>query len=159
MPSSPRHIEVIARGILTCRGHTLLCFAGPGVPPLIERADHTLPYCYLPGGHIEPGEPAATALRREFLEECGLRISVRELVATAEHKFTRKRKIYHELLVVFRVERAGGGLTPIHSLERDISFAWVPHRLISKLDYRPAATARLARAKIGTPWISLFPQS
>jgi ADP-ribose pyrophosphatase YjhB (NUDIX family) len=158
MPVSARHIEVIARGVLLRQGHTLLCFAGDGVPPVITEPDHALPYCYLPGGHIELGETAADALRREFREECGLRVTVRGLEATAEHRFTRKGMMYHELLMVFRVERPGGGLLRVESRESDISFAWVPHRVIKKLDYRPAATAQWACGVFRQRWASLFPR-
>lgn len=57
-----------ARGVVLAPGRKLLLQQGqdpldPGRPP----------YWFLPGGGIDEGESPAEALRRELLEECGLR--------------------------------------------------------------------------------------
>lgn len=66
-------------------------------------------YYYLPGGHVEFGEPADIALAREFMEEAGVHTQVGELMLVTEHSFVRERankkdKAYHELNLVFHVE-------------------------------------------------------
>src|SRR5262249_814619 len=48
--ANPDAIEVIARGLLRDRSQILVC----------QSLKHG--YCYLPGGHVEFGEPAAVAL-------------------------------------------------------------------------------------------------
>ena len=50
----------------------------PGGRLLLQQGHDPLdtrrpPYWFLPGGGIDPGEEPAEALRRELLEECGLR--------------------------------------------------------------------------------------
>jgi len=53
--------------VLTGQGQLLLQCHDPTDPS-------TPPYWFLPGGRLEPGEDALQALRRELLEECGLRL-------------------------------------------------------------------------------------
>ncbi|MGY0505484.1 Nudix family hydrolase [Luteimonas sp. e5] len=44
-----------------------------------------------PGGKVEPGEPAATALARELHEELGLRVEVGELLISVPQRMAHKR--------------------------------------------------------------------
>lgn len=118
------HIEVIARGIVIRNSQLLICRS-------LKRN-----YGYLPGGHLEPGEPAAIALAREFLEETGETISVGAFACLAEICFTRASKVIHELNVLFHVEQfdARG---PITSREPDIAFEWVELSRMATIDFRP----------------------
>lgn len=57
-----------ARGVVLAPGGRLLLQQGHDPLDLSGR-----PYWFLPGGGIDAGESSAEALRRELLEECGLR--------------------------------------------------------------------------------------
>ena len=70
-----REIEVIARGVLRHGAAVLACRSVKGG------------YLYLPGGHVEPGEPAAKALEREFEEETGLGVKTGPCVLVSEGVF------------------------------------------------------------------------
>ncbi|MFY0686108.1 MAG: NUDIX hydrolase [Cyclobacteriaceae bacterium] len=60
-----------------------------------------------PGGGIEFGESSQDCLRREFLEETGLNIDVREYLFANEYMDDK----FHAIELFFRVEKAGGNLT------------------------------------------------
>lgn len=96
MPSTPT-IEIIARGLCTTGSKVLLCRNVKGE------------YYYLPGGHVEFGEPANLSLAREFMEETGIHAEVGELMLVTEHSFINERpgkkdKPHHEINLVFHVE-------------------------------------------------------
>jgi 8-oxo-dGTP diphosphatase len=107
-------VEVIVRAVITAGGHLLLAHR-PG-------AAHT----FLPGGHIEPGEAAAAALRRELLEELGLDLAIGRFLGAVEHAWTDGGG-GHEVNLLFGVEP--GGLSadrPPVSHEPHIEFLWHP---------------------------------
>ena len=52
-------------------------------------------YTFLPGGHIELGESAKSALAREIMEELGIKISVGDHQTTVKHAFTHFRITLH----------------------------------------------------------------
>jgi 8-oxo-dGTP diphosphatase len=64
-PRAQRH-EVVA-GVLARGGSVLLCHRGPGAW-YADTWD-------LPGGHIDVGESASAALRRELREELGIEVA------------------------------------------------------------------------------------
>lgn len=114
-----REVEFIARGLMIRSGRALLC----------RNLKHG--YTYLPGGHVEFGEGAEAACRREFLEETGLAVVVGECVLVCEARFTQSGRDRHEVTAVFLVEHPGWeppvpGDTPpaVPSLERKIGFEW-----------------------------------
>jgi len=125
-------IEVIARGLSIHRGRVLVCRnIGSG-------------YRYLPGGHVEFGESASSALAREFEEEAGVPIEVGELLRVGEHSFVSGSCAHHEVNLVFHVERLAGvelahadTPPPIDSRERDIAFEWIDLAGVQDLDVRP----------------------
>jgi 8-oxo-dGTP diphosphatase len=144
-------IEFIARGCLIERGRVLVC----------ENTKHG--YLYLPGGHIEFQESAARALSREFLEECGLAVSVRALGLVSEGSFRTRKRAHHEINLVFHVERVGGGggreRDEIRSREKGIAFHWVDLATVVDRDIRPNAakawlTTLSGRGPTGVEWVS-----
>lgn len=144
--SSPKRIETIVRGVLQRDGQVLLC------------RDREGGYCYLPGGHVEPGEASSAALARELLEEAGLTsVEIGPCVLVTEERFIQSRKARHELNIVFHVERcvladgtplplgtvgdssqsASGKTPPIASREEHIEFLWLGAAELSDVDLRP----------------------
>jgi len=108
-------IELIARGLCVRDNRVLLCKSIKGN------------YFYLPGGHVEFGEPAATALAREFLEETGAFARVGTIALVHEHFFRQGPHLRHELNLVFHVELAS---TQVVSREKKLAFDWVPSRTL-----------------------------
>lgn len=141
----PNTIELIARGLWVERGHLLLC------------RNVKSGYRFLPGGHVEWGETAASALAREFQEEAGLRVRVGPLRLVAEHAFDRPNRPCHELLLMFHVEhprqragpgrtgRSAAGPTPalpaVQSQESKIAFDWVPLADLPRANLLPSTMA------------------
>lgn len=147
MPRNP-HIEVIARALIVVRGQILVCRN-------LKRGN-----CFLPGGHVEFGEPARTALARELMEEAGLRVRIGPLAFSAEHAFRRRSARSHELLLMFHVEHArksaGARAWPvIRSREAKIGFEWVPIDGLARARFIPGgligAVEDAVRARRGSP--------
>lgn len=116
--------EVIARGLLTRGSSILIC------------RNLAKGYCYLPGGHVEPGELAAESLLREFAEETGLIVHTPRPALIAEVVFGPKG---HEINAVFHVEHRGQPPEVVTSKEPDIGFEWLDAAAIVDADLRPRA--------------------
>jgi 8-oxo-dGTP diphosphatase len=123
----PDHIEVLARAAILSEGHVLLCRDTKGG------------YSYLPGGHIEPGESASTAVLRELQEEAVLSVTIGPLGLVAENLFVQKGRAKQEITLVFHVEHALSPTTPVTSLESHLEFWWAELASLIDLDVRPGS--------------------
>lgn len=129
----PKHqpIETIARGLARSGSRVLLC----------RSKKHG--YCYLPGGHIEFGEPARDALARELQEEAGLDIAVGALLLTEEQVFNQRGKNRHELTLIFEIPGLSTGAPlpdPVVSAEDHIEFVWLDLGAIADTVIYPEST-------------------
>lgn len=108
-------IELIVRAVIVADNRVLVA-RKPG-------ATHT----FLPGGHIEPGEPAAGALLRELREELGATGRVERFLGAVEHGWTTPLGATHELNLLFLVAAAGlEAPTPPTPREPHLQFFWQP---------------------------------
>jgi 8-oxo-dGTP diphosphatase len=141
--AKPR-IELIARALILDGSRVLLCRS---------VADG---YYYLPGGHVEFGEQASSAVARELAEETGLAARVGECQMVHENIFETEGRVHHEINVVFHVELVVEEATIVRSRESAIDFEWMELAGISDADVRPlAAKAWLAcGAGLASTWLS-----
>ncbi|WP_433714375.1 NUDIX domain-containing protein [Nocardia sp. CA-084685] len=90
---------------------------------------------FLPGGHVEPGEPVESALIRELTEELGAASRIVGFAGVVEHGYRDRGTAHHEVDLIFDTELDG---TPV-SQEDHLEFDWLPIDQIDRTDLRPAA--------------------
>lgn len=122
-------IETIARGVCVRDGKVLLCRA--------KGADTT----YLPGGHIEFGETARTALVREVREELGVASTAGEFLGVIENSFDQHGRRHAEINLVYRLKIDEN--SPVESREDWISFEWCDLTALSTANLLPKEMASL----------------
>ena len=88
------HMHLISRGLLSQGDDFILCH--------IKGSD----WFFLPGGHIENGESAKTALIRELEEEIGFnKYEIESFIGVCENIFLREEdKFQHEINIIFKVK-------------------------------------------------------
>lgn len=125
-------IELIARGVL--QDNELVLLARP-------EGDT---YTFLPGGHINFGEPAEEALAREIKEELGVSIRIKQLLGVVEHSWSALDGLNHELNLVFAIEckELSFEQVPI-SKESHLEFLWQPLDDLKSVNLKPTPLCEL----------------
>lgn len=107
-----------------------------------------------PGGHVEFGETNEETLIREFQEEIGAQIAVRELKWVAEIFFPWGDKPCHQICLYYTVEilnpeipKDGTFMATEHIEGRnfDLEYHWVSIEDVEKLEVYPIQTPELLR--------------
>lgn len=119
-----QQFEIIARSIVILENKILLCRA--------RGKEHF----YLPGGHVEFGEKAEDALKREFQEEMAVKVRDIQFVGVVENYFTQNEEEHHELNLVFSAKMKE---METRSMEDHISFTWIPLAELPEANVKPIA--------------------
>lgn len=85
-------VDLIVRAIIEKDGKIIVC------------RKKRKKYYFFPGGHVEAGESPEKALRREIMEELGLKIKKILFIGGSEHEFIEEGKKYQEINLAFRGE-------------------------------------------------------
>lgn len=103
------NFEIISRAVIVDRGKILLC--------QVKGRD----YYYLPGGHVNFGESAEEALRREIKEEMDVSTKTLRFIGVVENIFNDGKEKHHELNLVFDTKI---GNNNVKSIEDHLEFYW-----------------------------------
>ena len=108
----------------------------------------------LPGGRVEVGETAASALVREFREELASTAVCGKLVYLIENFFSHAGALLHEVGLYFSVtlepsSAAMQAVSVFTGAEAELEFQWLPRGKLMSANLRPSFLIQgLARAEL-----------
>lgn len=113
---------------------------------------------FLPGGHVDAGEPVEHALVRKLREELAARTTIVGLRGVVEHGYRQDATPHrdrHEINLVFDVAVE---TTELHSQEDHLMFTWLSLDQVHAVDLRPHSikdflTAHRVATAPWRPWI------
>ncbi len=128
---SKNNIHILSRAVILDQGHILLC----------KTLDLPISFYFLPGGHVEHGESAYEAVRRELKEETGSDCQVKRFMGCLEYSFEPGYSSIchnHEYNFIFEMEANDLKIAnQIPQLETHIELVWKPLNQLSAIDFRP----------------------
>ncbi len=124
----------LARAVISSAEHILLARE--------VGADST----FLPGGHVEYGEPAEGALVREIIEETGLKVEVGRFLGAVEATWYQNGQLNAELNLIFEVKLTDlDHLSRIKSDEDHLEFLWVERSEVGSYNLLPEPMQKLIK--------------
>jgi ADP-ribose pyrophosphatase YjhB (NUDIX family) len=99
----------------------------------------------LPGGRVEPGEDAASAVVREILEEVAERVQCGELIYVVENFFEHQSQSQHEIGLYLLAHLEPGSPLRVSSHShfgvegsKRLEFRWFPRPELSQVNLHPS---------------------
>lgn len=132
-------IHCLSRAVVIEQDHLLVCY----------NPKSTMPYIYLPGGHIEESESAESSLKREMLEETTLSFQIGRFLGVLEYSFTPHTKAApchtHEYNFCFLASCASlkDLRLPPEPEQETVRFRWVAMRDLQKENLLPSPLIHL----------------
>jgi len=92
MKNKEEKFEIIVRALIQYNGKILVC------------RNKEKNYYFLPGGHIDFGESAESALSRELKEELDVSLKKYSFIGVVENVYSEDNQKHHEINLVFEVK-------------------------------------------------------
>lgn len=131
--ASPDKPTIRVAGLLVREGRILM----------VEQGREEERYWLLPGGGVRFGETLSDALRREYIEELGVRVGVSKLLAIVESVSPDPSYLKHVVHLVFEVS-APYEVVPEPSDPKVLSAAFLDELQLQRIDVRPPITEFLS---------------
>lgn len=109
----------------------------------------------VPGGRVEKGETAQSAIVREFEEECGVTISVIRPLLTLENSFEKHGDLIQEINIYFLVQVPSWN---VEAKEEKNVFKWFKIESLTEINLLPevakAIISKTHRGEALEPYLS-----
>ena len=143
-------IHVLSRAVMIDQNKILLC----------KTLDLAVNFYFLPGGHIEHGESAETALLRELMEETGAPCKIKRFLGCLEYSFEpEQNSICHNHEYSFIFEAESDAIKSNHKppqLEAHIELLWMPLNQLTDIDFRAEPLRELVPHWLKSPSSDVF---
>ncbi|WP_064093214.1 NUDIX hydrolase [Rossellomorea aquimaris] len=95
----------------------------------------------LPGGRVAMGEESISSLKREMMEELGVKVNIKNLLLINENFFSLKSLDFHEIGLYYEVTTDTNPIFkkgPFYGLEGErLVYQWFPVKEITDLELYP----------------------